>query len=351
METELKDTLGLLDQPAFCADQGKVIAANRSARELGICSGISVDTLLNTGIEDCASFGGGVLFLSVIAGGTKMTARVSKFKGLDLFVLEPEQADASLQALALAAQELRLPLNQVMTVFDRMVENRSGGDNAQEAALCRMNQGLHQLLRLVGNMSDASSAGVGRMEIRDVTAVLRDLTDRAAALCREAGRQLVFENHPVSIYSLVDSQKLERAVYNLLSNALKHTPQDGTVQITLTRRRNSIVLTVSNDLEADAVFQPDAFSRYLRSPSLGSAREGLGLGIPLVRSVAAAHQGTLLLRQSEGKMQAVMSLPIQQDSNGLRSPMLRVDYMGERDHALVELSDVLPPELYAIDEL
>lgn len=346
IEAELRQILELMNEPAFCASEGRVLAANQSATELNIRPGAAVESLLKTGAGDYQEFDGGVLFLSLAVGGTVLTARVSKFQDADLFVLEPEESSAALQALALAAQSLRKPLGNVMATFDTLADSISEENECQADALCRMNRGFYQLLRLVNNMSDVSTAGVGRMEIRNVSAILRDVLDRCETLLEAAESRLEVKNLD-SIYSLVDSQKLERAVYNLISNAVKYTPKGGIIQVSLTRRDKAMLLTVANDLPEDAQPGADSFSRYLRSPSLGAAQDGLGLGIPLVRSAAQAHGGTLLLRQTDRRMQAVIRLPICQDTSGLRSPSIVIDLGGGHDRALMELADVLPPERFA----
>ena len=129
---------------------------------------------------------------------------------------------------------------------------------------------------------------------------------------------------------------------------MKYTPSGGSIQISLTRRGRAMVLSVANDLPEGTALGADSFFRYLRNPSLGSGQDGLGLGIPLVLSVAQTHGGTLLMQQTDRKMQAVIRIPICQDSSGLRSSALILDQDGGYDRALVELSDVLPPELFAL---
>ena len=90
------------------------------------------------------------------------------------------------------------------------------------------------------------------------------------------------------------------------------------------------------------------YNRYLRQPCIEEGRNGLGLGMVLVRSAAASHGGAVLIDQPDsGGARVTMTMAIRQNTSGtLRSPVPRVDYAGEQDHALVELSDCLPAELY-----
>ena len=73
----------------------------------------------------------------------------------------------------------------------------------------------------------------------------------------------------------------------------------------------------------------------------------MGLGMVLIRSAACAHGGTVLAEQTDSQARVTFSLQINQNpSNSVRSPILRVDYAGERDHRLIELADGLPSEAY-----
>ena len=68
----------------------------------------------------------------------------------------------------------------------------------------------------------------------------------------------------------------------------------------------------------------------------------------LVRTAAASHGGAVLIDQPDGGgARVTMTMAIRRNTSGtLRSPVLRVDYTGEQDHALVELADCLPASLY-----
>ena len=90
------------------------------------------------------------------------------------------------------------------------------------------------------------------------------------------------------------------------------------------------------------------YSRYRRQPGMEDNRFGIGLGMVLIRSTATAHGGTVLIdHPSEGGVRLTMTLAIKQNlDSAVRASIMQVDYAGERDHSLIELSDVLPSSLY-----
>ncbi len=345
---EQKEIFGMLDlmaRPVFCVKESKLVKVNSAAGGLFLSPGMDVQSLLLTGKEEYASFSGGCLYLSVNISGQSLGATVVRRAGMDLFLLEQDSDQSELRSLALAARELREPLSNIMISAERLFPKSE--ENEQTA---RLNRGLYQMLRIIGNMSDAGrSPDPSRQETRNICALLDEIFEKARSMVAHTGLILTYEGLEDTIYCLADADQLERAVLNILSNAIKFTPKDGAIHAKLTRQGRMLRLSIQDSGSGIAgELLGSVFTRYLRQPAIEDCRQGIGLGMVLIRSAAASHGGTVLIDQPEGLgTRVTMTLAIRQsDSTLLRSNVLRVDYTGERDHALVELADCLPPELY-----
>lgn len=346
-----KDTYTVLDlvvQPAFCVNGGIITAANPAALGCMVQPGVPIAPLLHTGGAEYEEFTGGCLYLSVIIEGKTWGASVTKTEDGDIFLLEQAQNQAELQAMALAATELREPLSAVMTIADDLL---ASAEESQKETLSRLTRNLYQMLRISYNMSDAGyySVCTAPNQLQNITAVLGDAFSHARELVAAAGVTLHFSNLSQDLFCLVDKEKLERAVLNILSNAVKFTPAGGTIDAKLTRKGNLLSLSVHDSGEGVAEgVQGSLFHRYRRQPGIEDGRFGIGLGMVLIRGVATQHGGTVLLDRPDGRgTRITMTLAIRQRTDsGVSSPVFRVDYAGGRDHALIELSDCLPPALY-----
>ena len=145
---------------------------------------------------------------------------------------------------------------------------------------------------------------------------------------------------------MVDVEKLRRAVFNLISNAVKFTPKSGSIEAKLTRHGNTLHLTIAdNGRGIPAEQMGSLYSRYLRPSCVEDGRHGIGLGMVIVQAAAAAHGGTVLIEQpQEGGTKVTLTLAIRPQTDGnFRSPAaLTIDYSGGRDRGLIELADLLP---------
>lgn len=355
---EIMVMLEQIAEPAFLVHDGIITQVNPSASRLLIHTGCCVTELLATGTQEYAAFQGGCLALTLKLGNQLCNASVTRLNGCDLFVLNHEKDQAELQSMALAAQELRNPLSTILSVADRLFPMiGQQNDPAALEQIGKINRGLFQMLRIVSNMSDAyryAQDSSTRFETRDIRSILDELIAGIIPLMDYTGIHLNYESPREPIFCLVDSEKLERAVHNIISNALKFTPVGSTIEVKLTRRKNMLYLSVQNSTADVPGLSPANFYRqHLRQPGLDDSRFGIGLGMVLIHGAAAAHGGTVLLEKTQqGGTRITMSIALRQNTDpNVRESILHVDYAGERDHRLLELSDSLPAALYRIDKV
>lgn len=342
METKQPDEfLNLLLPPAFTANGGRITALNRAAAALNLEAGQDLSPMISEGLTE--QVGSGCLYGNITIGDSEYGAAVTRMDGQLLFLLDGP-SDEALQAMALASKELRGPISALMSSVEALHR-----DAATQDAAAAMERNLNRLTRIVCNMSDAGSIpSPNRQEVRELNAFLKEIVEKCAEKARSTGIALTYEGLANPVYSLCSSELLERAVLNILSNALKFTPEGGTVKAELLRCGQSVQIRVTDSGSGIAEeLRSSLFRRYLRRPAIEEGRIGLGLGLVIVRSAAVAHRGTVLIDHPEGRgTRVTLTLKIAQNSGKLRSDVFRIDYAGEMDNTLLELSDVLPPECY-----
>lgn len=351
----ITDAMEMVDhfpQAAFCVKEGLIVKVNPAGTARMIETGTGIFDLLKTGKKEYSDFSGGCLYLTLSLSGQNLGASVTRKNGFDLFLLDQEEQAGELQALSLAARELREPLSSIMITTNRLfpAADMENPENREHAA--RINRSLFQMLRLIGNMSDASRYTTDTdttQELRDICSIFREALDKAKVLAEKTQIRLETEIHPEPVFTLVDTEKIERAVYNIISNALKFTPAGGLVHAALTRRGQMLYFSVQDSGCGIAEsLRSGIFSRYTREPGLEDSRHGIGLGLLLIRSAASLHNGTVLVdHPQESGTRVTMTMAIRTGSGTtLQSPRMRFDYAGEWDHSLLELSDILPASLY-----
>ena len=345
--------LDMMIQPAFTVRDGAIAEVNDGAKAYFLEPGTAISQLLSTGQTEYGELSEGCLYLTLSVGGVPCGVSVRKMEDFDLFTLEQEADQSELQAMALAAQELRAPLSNVMTVADQLFPvTDAGEDPDMKAQTAKINRGLFQMLRIISNMSDVyrySQQTEPKMAVVNITGLMDEIFEKSAELLRHGGTELRFENLNQSVFGLADREKLERAVHNIISNAVKFSQKGGRVDARLSRRNNMLYLTVQDSGSGiSGEMRGNVHTRFLRQPGLEDSRFGIGLGMVLIRGAAAAHGGTVLIDHPDGcGTRITMSLAIRQNTdNMVRASVMHVDYAGERDHGLIELSDVLPSSVY-----
>ena len=349
MEQNRQTLLEMIDRPAFAVCDGIITDYNQMAKNRLIPLDHPVSELMPEGCDAYQNYTGGILYLTLQIGWIFCGATVVRQDGYDYFLLDRDADQEQLQALSLAAQQLRVPLSNVMTVADCLFPELTDDTQIEQAA--QMRRALFQLMRLISNMADAeryTGLNAATYENTELCSFLRDIFEKANTTLCSTNVSVQFSCPEMPIFTLVDRERLERAVYNLISNAVKFSKPGSYVAGKLTTNGKTACLTVTDQGDGIAPHvQSTLFHRYMREPAIEDSRFGLGLGMTMVRTAAAIHGGTVLLEQKEGTRVA-MTLAIRKQVPGpLRSPRIRIgDYAGGRDLGLLEFSETLPVSSY-----
>lgn len=354
---KINDSPELLEHlmcPAFMVKDGIILHTNQSALDRQIQLNTPVGDLISIGKEEYAQFTHGRLCLTLCICDVSCQASITQADGFHLFCLESSYENPEFRAYALAAQHLREALSSAMSSAEILLPSpalQEDPEMHQQAA--QLNRSLHQLLRTVCNMSDAAlyhSFQSCNMQTRDAAAFFEEILEKTSALAEQAKRTLLCKCPSQSIHCLIDEEKLERALLNLISNAIKYTPEGGTIEASLRSSGSRLYFTIQGSGDGlPSKESHDVFSRFLREPGIEDGRNGIGLGMSIVRSVAAIHGGTVLMEQpADAGLRFTMTIVNRPpDSTQLHSiSQLLIDYAGGWDHALLELSDALPDSVY-----
>jgi len=353
MQTEVPSFpwLELIDRPAFCVTNGFVTDCNIAAKHCMLQVGEDIHSLITEHWSEYSSLTDGCLYLTITTNGFRHNASVTRTPDYDLFVINCDANDERLHALSLAAQQLRIPLSDIMTVTDQLLASLGDSDSTTKQKANQINHGLFKLLRITCNMSDANRfthAAVHDMRSVNLTALFDENIEKAKAILSDCGSTLHYTGLDMPVFGLVNEEMLERAVYNLLSNAIKFSPAGSNIDVKLVKIENRLSLTICNPT-IDCIAHDRFWNNYQREPSVADSHQGLGLGMTLVSAAAFVHGGTVLVDQpAPSEIRVTMTIPIKSDTSGtVRSPVLSIsDYAGGRDKGLLEFADILPAKAY-----
>jgi PAS domain S-box-containing protein len=220
------------------------------------------------------------------------------------------------QFLATVSHELRTPLNAILG-WAAILERTSSPDPRTLRGLQSIHRNTRTLAQLVDDLLDVSRMISGKMRIDVVPMDVGDVLDAAvetvlpAATAKDISIGVVVD--PAARTMTGDPMRLQQAVGNVLSNAVKFTPPGGRVEVSARVTNGEIELSVSDTgIGIEATFLPFVFDRFRQADSSSTrAQTGLGLGLAIVRHLVELHGGTVRA-ESDGRdagTRFVMQLP------------------------------------------
>mgnify|MGYP001023861616 FL=1 len=278
--------------------------------------------------------------------------------------IEEETVTAKLQFFTNISHELRTPLTLIADPVDYII--RDSNLNAQQRDMLQIVQrNVAVLTRLVSEILDFRKVQNGKMKLHlsdfDLIECMQQWIGLFTVSAQKKNISLQLEA-PKTIPMRADHDKLERICYNLLTNAMKYTPNGGKITFAATVEGDKVKIEVSdNGIGIAADEQAYIFDRFYQAKNAG---QGTGIGLALVKAFTDLHHGEATVESKEGEgSRFTIVLPLSQagelstsKSQQPYSPVVEISSTEEVPNQARHIDDlVLPdeaarPEVLIIDD-
>ena len=235
-----------------------------------------------------------------VAGQVKEVMVVSRDM-TKLFLVREELKKANQlkdELLATVAHELRSPIAAATTATDLLKLKEFEHQRVTEFAGLIQRQ-LSHMSRIAEDLLDASRISRGGISLNmqrvSMKSVLAETLEQLHA-AHMAKQQLVLLTLPENDCVVMgDSTRMVQVAANVLANAIRYTPENGVIQVALSRIQNSIELSITDSgIGIDAERIAGIFDLYVQGSKTSARKtDGLGLGLSLVKALVTAHGGSV----------------------------------------------------------
>ncbi|MCH7749662.1 MAG: HAMP domain-containing histidine kinase [Acidobacteria bacterium] len=205
------------------------------------------------------------------------------------------------------SHEFRSPLASLSQIAEMLVSNRFASDDLRRQSYDVLARETDRLRRLVEGLLDfgrfAAGGAVYHFEPVDIGAFLETVISEFRARAAATGHTIELSLPAVTTYVRGDRDALSRAIWNLLDNAVKYSPDCHTVWLDVEQDRDRVSLTVRDQgLGIPVDEQRAIFERFVRGAESKARRiKGTGVGLAMVRRIAEAHGGEVRLTSQPGQ--------------------------------------------------
>lgn len=224
-----------------------------------------------------------------------------------------------------AAHELKTPLTAMKGNFEVSLQRARSAEEYRETILSNLVE-VDRLTAMTKSLLTLAQFAGNRPPLVLQTLVLpplvEDVVSELSVLAHEGGIHLQTESEPVPPF-LGDASQLKQALINLLDNALRHTPSDGTITVRVGSHDRSIHLSVEDSGPGIASQHlPHLFERFYRVDQARDRQSGgTGLGLAIVKEIVEAHGGTIHAQSQVGHGTTfTITFPPGEDSALTRTP-------------------------------
>ncbi|WP_455537946.1 PAS domain S-box protein [Terrisporobacter sp.] len=250
------------------------------------------------------------------------------------------------------SHEFRTPINILLgttQVIDKNIEK----NNIQMGSLKKysnyIRQNAYRLLRLVNNLIDINKMDMGAYDLRcsneNIINIIEDITLSVAEYTKNNKINLIFDTDEEEIITYCDPDKIERIMLNILSNAIKYTPENGSIEVKINSTSKDVTVSVKDSGMGIPSEKLDIiFNRFEQVDQLFDRKcEGSGIGLSIVKNLVQMHGGDINVYSKLGEgSEFIFNIPIK-----LKQEYKNKLYDGDRKIKHVERCNIEFSDIYS----
>ncbi len=249
------------------------------------------------------------------------------------------------------SHEFRTPLTLILGLIQKFEMKTSDKNALEDYGIMKRN--ALRLLQLINQLLELSRIETGNAKLstteNDIVAFVKRIFASFASYAEQKNIRLLFNNKPINtgtsekILLYFDKDKMDKIISNLISNAVKYTPDGNEIEVKVNTQQDSVIIKVINTgvtiSQADIIH---LFDRYYKVHSAESGLfEGTGLGLALVKELVELHKGQITVTSEYDVTEFAVLIPLGKahlNTNEIAEPSEESDKISDR----IDLSE---PEL------
>ncbi|HMH23438.1 MAG TPA: two-component regulator propeller domain-containing protein [Puia sp.] len=261
-----------------------------------------------------------IIYFLLLVGTLLLARRMILQRARARFAIEQERKEAQrlheldmmkIRFFTNVSHEFRTPLSLILTPMDKIIQDTENPARRNQFQLIHRN--ARRLLNMVNQLLDFRKLEEQELMLSlakgDIEKFIRELSFSFVDMAEKKNIGFSFHSSIKDLFTLFDQDKLERIVFNLLSNAFKFTPQGGSIRVELNLLQGSeykqdllqlMIKDTGIGIEKDK--QEKIFDRFFQNEIPGSmVNQGSGIGLAITREFVRLHQGSIYVESEPGK--------------------------------------------------